>query len=527
MNARQREKEIAARRALALRKLAKVFGTNGGDAGAGAYTAERQILVEILRTTNEPDVVALVRDRLAVIAEGGASTPSDSDDDTTAPPADVSEVKSRFSSAWTLKALRDIAKGTRPVPSALATGAFWEDLVAAGAPELAHLRATGGSRDDSLVGDDVTDTAAAPTREPLWRGLDVEARRIREKLRRDGYAQCPRPEAFEDDPSRLARDPWTDALGGDTTLDDLADAMDALRVAGWPPVAVYAFDATWTVIDRLFEFAEAAPAPATSRSNPAVSRGRFAPHPRSHRFESHRRSRATPRAPPTPWAPTFLFRTETIPRGTRGRRRPTIDAFAETTENRPSCASGFLSRTPRWTPDVCTYSPDTWIEPGTIRTTRTTSDPPRESREEAPRYDSPPRRAERFRRRRDRSARGRARPCTGADRVASARTTTPTRVKIRARMDSSRFDTREGYRTRRRRGARGARGRVEAWRARFEKRRRGVRVRRGAAADDAGGMRGVGRGGAREAHRAIARVVQSVVRPARVLTGGFGGWRGF
>ena len=258
MNARQREKEIAARRALALRKLAKVFGTNGGDAGAGAYTAERQILVEILRTTNEPDVVALVRDRLAVIAEGGASTPSDSDDDTTAPPADVSEVKSRFSSAWTLKALRDIAKGTRPVPSALATGAFWEDLVAAGAPELAHLRATGGSRDDSLVGDDVTDTAAAPTREPLWRGLDVEARRIREKLRRDGYAQCPRPEAFEDDPSRLARDPWTDALGGDTTLDDLADAMDALRVAGWPPVAVYAFDATWTVIDRLFEFAEAA-----------------------------------------------------------------------------------------------------------------------------------------------------------------------------------------------------------------------------------------------------------------------------
>ena len=155
-----------------------MFGTNGGDAGAGAYTAERQILVEILRTTNEPDVVALVRDRLAVIAEGGASTPSDSDDDTTAPPADVSEVKSRFSSAWTLKALRDIAKGTRPVPSALATGAFWEDLVAAGAPELAHLRATGGSRDDSLVGDDVTDTAAAPTREPLWRGLDVEARRI-------------------------------------------------------------------------------------------------------------------------------------------------------------------------------------------------------------------------------------------------------------------------------------------------------------------------------------------------------------
>ena len=334
MNARQREKEIAARRALALRKLAKVFGTNGGDAGAGAYTAERQILVEILRTTNEPDVVALVRDRLAVIAEGGASTPSDSDDDTTAPPADVSEVKSRFSSAWTLKALRDIAKGTRPVPSALATGAFWEDLVAAGAPELAHLRATGGSRDDSLVGDDVTDTAAAPTREPLWRGLDVEARRIREKLRRDGYAQCPRPEAFEDDPSRLARDPWTDALGGDTTLDDLADAMDALRVAGWPPVAVYAFDATWTVIDRLFEFAEAALGTRDVALEPSCFAWALRPAPASHRFESHRRSRATPRAPPTPWAPTFssaprLFRAgrvdDDVRRSTPSRRRRRTD----------------------------------------------------------------------------------------------------------------------------------------------------------------------------------------------------------
>ena len=259
MNARQREKEIAARRALALRKLAKVFGANGGDRGAGAYTAERQILLEILRTTSEPDVVALVRDRLAVIAEDAASTPSDSDDDKPPPPADVPEVKSRFSSAWTVKALRDIAKGTRRVPSALATGAFWEDLVAAEAPELAHLRATGRIRDDAPVRDDVAGTAAAPPREPLWRGLDDdEGRRIRAKLRQDGYAQCPRPEAFEDDPSRLARDAWTDALGGETTLDDLADAMDALRVAGWPPIGVYAFDATWTVVDRLFEVAEAA-----------------------------------------------------------------------------------------------------------------------------------------------------------------------------------------------------------------------------------------------------------------------------
>ena len=366
-----------------------MFGTNGGDAGAGAYTAERQILVEILRTTNEPDVVALVRDRLAVIAEGGASHPERQrrrHDRTT---RGRFRGQIRFSSAWTLKALRDIAKGTRPVPSALATGAFWEDLVAAGR-ELAHLRATGGSRDDSLVGDDVADTAAAPTREPLWRGLDVEARRIREKLRRDGYAQCPRPEAFEDDPSRLARDPWTDALGGDTTLDDLADAMDALRVAGWPP-------------SPCTPSTPPGPSSIDSSSSPrkrlgdrgvALEPSCFAWALRPAPAESQVR---IPSAEPRDAASAadavganFLFRTETIPRGTRGRRRPTIDAFAETTENRPSCASGFpltdatldtgcLHVLPR-------HVDRTWDDPDHPDHLRPAE---RESREEAPRYDSP------------------------------------------------------------------------------------------------------------------------------------------
>ena len=81
MNERTRERELAERRALALKKLAKVFGTNGGDTddGRAAHTAEKKILLEILRSTREPDVVGLVRDRLAVLSARDDSDESDED----------------------------------------------------------------------------------------------------------------------------------------------------------------------------------------------------------------------------------------------------------------------------------------------------------------------------------------------------------------------------------------------------------------------------------------------------------------
>ena len=83
MNERTRAREVAERRALALKKLAKVFGTNGGDTddGKAAYTAEKKILTEILRSTLEPDVVGLVRDRLAVLSARDDSEESDEDYD--------------------------------------------------------------------------------------------------------------------------------------------------------------------------------------------------------------------------------------------------------------------------------------------------------------------------------------------------------------------------------------------------------------------------------------------------------------
>ena len=169
--------------------------------------------------------------------------------------------------------------------------------------------------------------------------------------------------------------------------------MDALRVAVAPRRRVRAFDATWTVIDRLFEFAEAALAPATPRSNPAA---RVGASPRTRGVTGSNPiggAARAPRAPPTPWAPTFSSEPRLFRAGRVRDERPTIDAFAEPTENRPSCASGFLSRTPRWTPDVCVL-PRHVDRTLVIRTTRTTPDPPRESREEAPRYDSPRARAE-------------------------------------------------------------------------------------------------------------------------------------
>ena len=83
MNERTREKEKAERRALALKKLAKVFGTNGGDGGTNSHTAEKKILNEILRSTTEPSVVGLVRDRLAVLSARDESDESDEDFDIT------------------------------------------------------------------------------------------------------------------------------------------------------------------------------------------------------------------------------------------------------------------------------------------------------------------------------------------------------------------------------------------------------------------------------------------------------------
>mgnify|MGYP000660452342 CR=1 FL=1 len=155
MNERTRERELAERRALALKKLAKVFGTNGGDTddGRAAHTAEKKILLEILRSTREPDVVGLVRDRLAVLSARDDSDESDEDYDVKAgepgagydrrnpKPADPRDAKTVFSKQWTAAALREIAKGARDVPPAtLASGAFWEKLLVSHAPELEHLR---------------------------------------------------------------------------------------------------------------------------------------------------------------------------------------------------------------------------------------------------------------------------------------------------------------------------------------------------------------------------------------------------
>ena len=76
------EAEKARRRKLALQKLARVFK---GDEPArvpasNAYgvLAERKILTTILRTTHQPEIASLVRDRLAVIS---LDSDSDSDDD--------------------------------------------------------------------------------------------------------------------------------------------------------------------------------------------------------------------------------------------------------------------------------------------------------------------------------------------------------------------------------------------------------------------------------------------------------------
>ena len=193
MNAREREREKEARRAAALRKLARVFGSNGGDRGRAAYGAERNVLTQILRCSDEPEVVRLARDRLAVIA--AADSDSDLDDDAPSLPAPSSPApppavtKTRFSAAWTASALRAIANGTRPVPDALASGAFWEDLVAHENPSLAHL--TSGAK--------ITHRPPDEEGREMWfglRGRGATGARLRESIRERGYFVLRRPEYY-------------------------------------------------------------------------------------------------------------------------------------------------------------------------------------------------------------------------------------------------------------------------------------------------------------------------------------------
>ena len=281
MNERTRERELAERRALALKKLAKVFGTNGGDTddGRAAHTAEKKILLEILRSTREPDVVGLVRDRLAVLSARDDSDESDEDYDVKAgepgagrdrrnpKPADPRDAKTVFSKQWTAAALREIAKGAREVPPAtLASGAFWEKLLVTHAPELEHLTCSSGRHrsdgDEPEVGGGDNDEVSLWSRDDARSDSEVN---LHSAIVERGYAVLPRPEFFATATAEIRRDAWTETLSRErhssskkTSLDDLADAMDALRSAGWPPVALFAFDAAWTLVDRLFPVAAAA-----------------------------------------------------------------------------------------------------------------------------------------------------------------------------------------------------------------------------------------------------------------------------
>ena len=187
------------RRKLALQKLARVFK---GDEPArrpasNAYgvLAERKILTTILRTTTQPEISSLVRDRLAVI-----SLDSDSDADdapTPAPAAAANEARARLEaekSAEVTTWLREVANGTRPVPGILASPEYWEEL---GAPARDAANARGRERYRARMKLRARcEPALAPGETIVWPHLgddynDERLSLIRQHLRENGYAQFP------------------------------------------------------------------------------------------------------------------------------------------------------------------------------------------------------------------------------------------------------------------------------------------------------------------------------------------------
>jgi len=290
------EAEKQRRRKLALQKLARVFK---GDEPArrpasNAYgvLAERKILTTILRTTTQPEIANLVRDRLAVI-----SLDSDSDADdapTPAPAAAANEAKARLEaekSAEVTTWLREVANGTRPVPGILASPEYWEEL---GAParDAANARARERYRARMKLRARC-EPALAPGETIVWPHLgddynDERLSLIRQHLRENGYAQFPSfaVAASQDHLSEngdvvagTAGNARMATLSHDTLLrergswrwegqkvpvevddvkrrDLLRSVVDRMRRFGaWSPAAAFMYDATWQIIDAAFDVA--------------------------------------------------------------------------------------------------------------------------------------------------------------------------------------------------------------------------------------------------------------------------------
>ena len=291
------EAEKQRRRKLALQKLARVFK---GDEPArrpasNAYgvLAERKILTTILRTTTQPEIASLVRDRLAVI-----SLDSDSDADdapTPAPAAAANEAEARLEaekSAEVTTWLREVANGTRPVPGILASPEYWEEL---GAPARDAANARGRERYRARMKLRARcEPALAPGQTIVWPHLgddynDERLSLIRQQFRENGYAQFPSfavavPDADENgrasgdvvagaDPGTASKPPSRDLLRErgswrwegarvPVEVDDssrrelLRSVVDRMRRFGrWSPAAAFMYDATWQIIDAAFDVA--------------------------------------------------------------------------------------------------------------------------------------------------------------------------------------------------------------------------------------------------------------------------------
>ena len=285
------EAEKARRRKLALQKLARVFK---GDEPArvpasNAYgvLAERKILTTILRTTHQPEIASLVRDRLAVIS---LDSDSDSDDDAPAsnPTVAANEATDRLEatkSAEVTAWLREIANGTRQVPTTLQSPEYWEEL---GAPAKdtanARRRAEYAARMKLRAR---CEPALAPGEEIVWPHLgddynDERLHLIREQLRETGFTQFPSfavsvpsidvPGAADDGDGDAPRESsynlrergswrWEGSsvphrLDDTKRRDLLKTLVDRMRRFGaWSPAAAFMYDATWQLIDAAFDVA--------------------------------------------------------------------------------------------------------------------------------------------------------------------------------------------------------------------------------------------------------------------------------
>lgn len=235
------EAEKERRRALAIRKLAKVLGrgaAGGAGAAGGRGREECSVLREVLRLTDQREVAELVQRRLYAVdpdLEDLEDGPGALGGRTFAPAAGAA--------GGVRRRLRAVATREAPIPVQFTERGYWDSL-------LTDFGRGPGSVAGSVGGSDPGRWGRKPpgSHEPPPSPGQPYLEKARRAFAVDGYCTFPMTNGAGGDAMRS----WEDH---GICVADMARAVDALAEEGLPPVFLFAFDWPWQMISHMSRMA--------------------------------------------------------------------------------------------------------------------------------------------------------------------------------------------------------------------------------------------------------------------------------